>query len=225
MIKFPTNRPYSEIEALVDYFCNVKRGFNEVRVSYSGLAKQWGWSKTSVCRFVKEINLERFWNENGTLLRLKNSELTNSAGTKVKRKRNAPKPNSIVTIDYPADLFREGLIYPFNTILFRGAWKQWIEYKWNEHRDRYKALKTEQITINRLFKVSAGNEQRAVDMIEGSISNKWQGIYEDRTVREKYGTTKRREKEIHSDRNKEPKDTWTDNETAPKNKDDSKGPI
>jgi hypothetical protein len=69
------------------------------------------------------------------------------------------------------------LVYPFPSEKFQSAWADWIEYKWMEHKDKYKSIKTQQITLNYLAKESNNDEKYAIEMIYFSISKKWKGIY------------------------------------------------
>lgn len=72
---------------------------------------------------------------------------------------------------------KEGLIFPFKSLEFKNTWNDWIDYKKSQFNFKYKALKTEQISLDNLFKESLQNEKTAIEMINQSISNGWQGIF------------------------------------------------
>jgi hypothetical protein len=111
--------------------------------------------------------------------------------------------------DEPDDI---GLQYPYPSNVFKNAWDLWIKYKWDEKKQKYKKLETEQTAINKLFKNSFDNEQLAVDMIECSIANTWSGIYADQSVRDRYPQYFRRSKKPKKEVIQEPNpaDTeWT----------------
>lgn len=57
-------------------------------------------------------------------------------------------------------------------------WDGWKNYKWEEHRQKYKAVKTEQAALDHLFKLSRGRPDEAVKIIQQSISNGWKGLFE-----------------------------------------------
>lgn len=64
------------------------------------------------------------------------------------------------------------------------AWEAWKEYKLAEHRQRYKSPKTEQTAINKLFELARGNPDIAQKIIEQSIANQYQGLFQ---LKENYG--------------------------------------
>jgi hypothetical protein len=70
---------------------------------------------------------------------------------------------------------RNVLIYPNSE--FKNLWEQWIEYKKDEHKDRYKSTKTEQIAINNLVKLCNGDLKIAVEIVNNSIANKYKGLF------------------------------------------------
>lgn len=63
-------------------------------------------------------------------------------------------------------------------------WEAWKEYKFAEHRQRYKSSKTEQTAINKLFELARGNPDIAKKIIEQSIANQYQGLF---PLKENYG--------------------------------------
>lgn len=60
---------------------------------------------------------------------------------------------------------------------FRNAWGEWKDYKRDEHRFRFKSIKTEQTAIDKLIKDTHGNQTIAIDAIQHSIANGWKGIF------------------------------------------------
>jgi uncharacterized protein YdaU (DUF1376 family) len=71
---------------------------------------------------------------------------------------------------------RNVLIYPSSE--FQNLWEEWIEYKKEEHKDRYKSTKTEQKAINNLVKLSGGSLVVATEIVNNSIANKYKGLFE-----------------------------------------------
>jgi predicted HicB family RNase H-like nuclease len=61
------------------------------------------------------------------------------------------------------------------------GWQGWKDYKKEEHGERYKAVKTEQMAINKLFELSNGNKETALAIIKQSIENRWKGLFELKT--------------------------------------------
>ena len=71
---------------------------------------------------------------------------------------------------------RNVLVYPSSE--FENLWEEWIEYKKEEHKDRYKSTKTEQKAIDNLVKLSAGDYKIAEEIVNNSIANKYKGLFE-----------------------------------------------
>lgn len=71
---------------------------------------------------------------------------------------------------------RNVLVYPSSE--FQNLWEEWIEYKKDEHKDRYKSTKTEQKAINNLVKLSGGDFNLAEQIVNNSIANKYKGLFE-----------------------------------------------
>jgi hypothetical protein len=55
----------------------------------------------------------------------------------------------------------------------------WLEYK-AEKKSKYRGAKSIQIMINQLWKKSNGNPERAMAIVENSIANNYQGLFEAR---------------------------------------------
>ena len=71
---------------------------------------------------------------------------------------------------------RNVLVYPSSE--FQILWEQWIDYKKEEHKDKYKSTKTEQIAINNLIKLCNGDIRIAEEIVNNSIANKYKGLFE-----------------------------------------------
>jgi hypothetical protein len=70
---------------------------------------------------------------------------------------------------------RNVLVYPSSE--FQNLWEEWIDYKKEEHRDKYKSTKTEQKAIDNLVKLSEGNYKIAEEIVNNSIANKYKGLF------------------------------------------------
>lgn len=69
------------------------------------------------------------------------------------------------------------VIIPF-TDKFKIKWNEWIEYKRDQHKFKYKSIKTEQTSIDQLIKLSNNKEESAIEIINTSIANGWKGFFE-----------------------------------------------
>lgn len=74
-----------------------------------------------------------------------------------------------------ADAGKE-IINPFSES-FISTWQKWKDYKRGEFGFKFKTAETEQTTLNQLFKLSAGNEFAAAEIIDQSIANNWKGFF------------------------------------------------
>jgi hypothetical protein len=77
---------------------------------------------------------------------------------------------------------REEIVNPFGV---SGAkiWDAWKSYKRDEHGKSYKSAKTEQQAINQLYDLSGGNPETALKIVQQSIANQWQGLFELKTIK------------------------------------------
>ncbi len=67
--------------------------------------------------------------------------------------------------------------YPFSSEVFLVAWNRWKQYKSDQHGFHFKTQDTEQTSINKLAKDAGNNEQIALEIIENSIANGYQGLF------------------------------------------------
>lgn len=76
------------------------------------------------------------------------------------------------------------------------AWQGWLDYKREEHREKYRSKKTEQAAADKLFSLARGNPETAKQIIQQSIENRWKGLFElkntqNGTTKTEYGTPER----------------------------------
>lgn len=69
------------------------------------------------------------------------------------------------------------IVMPFPTVAFIAVWNKWKTYR-DEVKKPYRSVTSEQTALNRL---SHFPERVAIEMIETSIENQWQGIFELKT--------------------------------------------
>lgn len=69
------------------------------------------------------------------------------------------------------------IVFPFVSENFKKMWTNWLSYKKQQHNFTYKSAISEQGALKDLSKISDGNEQMAIDLIENAISKAWKGIY------------------------------------------------
>jgi hypothetical protein len=69
------------------------------------------------------------------------------------------------------------VVLPYDTDTFKAAWKEWLDYKWHQHRFAYKRAQDEQTALHHLQTNSNGNEQLAIHIIAASIASGYQGLF------------------------------------------------
>jgi hypothetical protein len=65
--------------------------------------------------------------------------------------------------------------YPFDSEKFLTAWKEWKQYKSEQHKFKFKSDLSEQKSLNLLFNESHKSEETAIKMIDYAIAKGWQG--------------------------------------------------
>lgn len=56
-------------------------------------------------------------------------------------------------------------------------WSEWIKYKYTEHKDKYKSIKTEEVALKHLLEISKNNIDNAENIVKFSIANRWKGLF------------------------------------------------
>ena len=72
---------------------------------------------------------------------------------------------------------QNGVIIPFSE-LFIPTWELWKDFRLEEHQFKYKGVISEQMALKRLVEVSEGDEQKAIRIVEQSISRGWMDFYQ-----------------------------------------------
>ena len=61
---------------------------------------------------------------------------------------------------------------------FIDTWDLWKQFRKAEHSFQYKSIISEQMALKRLVEVSEGDEQKAIRIVEQSISRGWMDFYQ-----------------------------------------------
>ena len=69
------------------------------------------------------------------------------------------------------------LVFPFDSNEFLETWNLWKNYR-QEIKKPIKGIISEQSQLQKLSKISNGDQQTAIEIINQSISNNWQGLFE-----------------------------------------------
>lgn len=68
------------------------------------------------------------------------------------------------------------LVNPFSDA-FWPTWDLWKDFRKEEHSFSYKGVISEQMALKRLVEVSEGEEEKAIRIVEQSISRGWMDFY------------------------------------------------
>lgn len=85
---------------------------------------------------------------------------------------------------------------PFNTSEFAEAWSDWIEYKEQEFKFRYKSHHSLRAALKKLKRLSNDNEQTAIEIIEESMANGWKGLFK---LKDEEKSSAKKEKRLASE--------------------------
>ncbi len=78
--------------------------------------------------------------------------------------------------DININVIKDEIENPFNRAFLK-IWDQWKDFKKTQFNFMYKTTATEQAAITILLKLSEGNEQTAIEIINQSIGNGWKGFF------------------------------------------------
>lgn len=68
------------------------------------------------------------------------------------------------------------VIMPWDTETFKAAWREWLDYKWDQHRFSYASERYEQTALHQLNNFSKNDERVAIHIIATSIASGWRGL-------------------------------------------------
>ncbi|GGK38570.1 MULTISPECIES: DUF6291 domain-containing protein [Flavobacteriaceae] len=72
----------------------------------------------------------------------------------------------------------KGVLFPFESEIFKTQWQLWKVYKSKEFGFKYKSEISENGALAKLEKISGGDEKTAVEIIQQSINEGWKGFFE-----------------------------------------------
>jgi uncharacterized protein YdaU (DUF1376 family) len=105
-------------------------------------------------------------------------------------KEKAGSPELVITgkyvIDKAVKTYTE-VDYIWKEQVFKDAWSAWCKYKKLEHRQKYKTPLSESRAIKHLHKITNGNLEMALEAIEESMGQNYQGIHPSSDLKKKYG--------------------------------------
>jgi hypothetical protein len=70
------------------------------------------------------------------------------------------------------------IVFPFDSEVFKKYWSLWLEFKKEQFNFTYKSNISIQSALNELVRLSNGQEQIAIKIIEQSMAKGWQGFFQ-----------------------------------------------
>jgi hypothetical protein len=70
------------------------------------------------------------------------------------------------------------IVFPFDSEIFKKYWSLWLEFKKEQFNFTYKSNISIQSALNELVRLSNGQEQIAIKIIEQSMAKGWQGFFQ-----------------------------------------------
>ena len=134
--------------------------------------------KRDLEKYDKRVDVARHNGEKGG--RPKKAEITQ----KTQSVKNKPKKAVSVSVSVSDsvsvnDSVSDSVInLPYNSKRFSNAWSLWKEYKKKDFRFTFKSAISESSALSKLHKMSEGNEENALLIIEQSVANGWKGFFE-----------------------------------------------
>jgi len=203
---------YSEQSAYLSLREDLEKGHPK---KFRDYARMWKWSIGNTSRFFKKIGyktgetlpeiaqkgLEQKRNKSGTkaehVTMLIYNDLNTPVGTKAEQKRNKsgthtinPNPNPNPKRKKPPenfDKFSDDFSFFFQSSKFTDTMIEFIQ-----HRKNLKKPMTERaikLLLSKLFGFAGQNTDKAVEILEQSILNGWQGVFELKSSNVKNGKT------------------------------------
>ena len=158
---------------------DIDRG--QILTSILSLSNRWKWSLNKVSnllKFLEETKAIRKQTENKfTIITICNYDIYQLGNDDIHKQTETSKEGKVKKKKNNTPLPHPDLIYPFEGEYFKKCWIRWIEYKWVQHNDKYKELKSEQAAINKLAKLADNDLETAVEIMKISVVNLWRGLF------------------------------------------------
>lgn len=181
------DKPYSKLGAYIDFLSMAdERG--EIFVTQRMLMERWKWGNTKLRNFIdyligKDICKPKT-NQKQTRVFIVNSEFLALPQTKNKP-QNKPKTNQEkVELEQGQSVKKEQMYYP-NDELLNGAFKEFLVMR-NKIK---KPIATKQALtrmMNRIDKLSGGDNDLAIKILNQSTDHCWQDVYELKEYKQNY---------------------------------------
>lgn len=174
------DKPYSKLDAYIDILNMADESGGEFETTRRTLENRWGWSSSKVNSFLSLLEektiIKPKKNQRKTIITLVNTEFIGSQKTKEKPKKNQRKTSEKPKSEQEQTVKKEQMYYP-NDELLDSAFKEFLVMR-NKIK---KPIATKQALtrmMNKIEKLSGGDNDLAIKMLNQSTDHCWQDVYE-----------------------------------------------
>ena len=174
------DKPYSKLGAYIDILNMAEESGGEFETTRRTLESRWGWSGCKVNSFLSLLEEKTIIrpkkNRRKTKIRLVNSMVSDNMETKEKPKKDQIKTNEKPKSEQEQTTKKEQSYYP-NDALLDSAFKEFLVMR-NKIK---KPIATKQALtrmMNKIEKLSGGDNDLAIKILNQSTDHCWQDVYE-----------------------------------------------
>lgn len=174
------DKPYSKLGAYIDILNMAEESGGEFETTRRTLENRWGWSGCKVNSFLSLLEektiIKPKKNQRKTKITLVNSTVSDNVETKEKPKKDQKRTSEKLKSEQEKVAKKEQIYYP-NDELLDSAFKEFLVMR-NKIK---KPIATKQALtrmMNRIEKLSGGDNDLAIKMLNQSTDHCWQDVYE-----------------------------------------------
>lgn len=174
------DKPYSKLGAYIDILNMAEESGGEFETTRRTLENRWGWSGCKVNSFLSLLEektiIKPKKNQRKTKITLVNSTVSENAKTKEKPKKDQRKTKEKMKSEQGQTVKKEQMYYP-NDELLDSAFKEFLVMR-NKIK---KPIATKQALtrmMNKIEKLSGGDNDLAIKILNQSTDHCWQDVYE-----------------------------------------------
>lgn len=174
------DKPYSKLGAYIDILNMAEESGGEFETTRRSLESRWGWSGCKVNSFLSLLEEKTIIrpkkNQKKTTITLVNSMVSGNTETKEKPKKDQRKTSEKPKSEQEQRAKKEQVYYP-NDELLDSAFKEFLVMR-NKIK---KPIATKQALtrmMNKIEKLSGGDNDLAINILNQSADHCWQDVYE-----------------------------------------------
>lgn len=174
------DKPYSKLGAYIDILNMAEESGGEFETTRRTLENRWGWSGCKVNSFLSLLEEKTIIrpkkNQKKTTITLVNSMVSVNTETKEKPKKDQRKTSEKPKSEQEQPAKKEQVYYP-NDELLNSAFKEFLVMR-NKIK---KPIATKQALtrmMNKIEKLSGGDNNLAIKILNQSTDHCWQNVYE-----------------------------------------------